>query len=37
MMNGSGRMNGGVGPCGGTGVPVSSGMQRGNRWQQVKP
>ena len=27
----------GSGPCGGTGVPVGTGMQRGGRWQQVNP
>ena len=27
----------GVGPCGGTGIPVGSGMQRGGRWQQPNP
>jgi hypothetical protein len=37
MMNGAGMMNYGAGPCDGTGIPVGSGMQRGNRWQQVKP
>jgi hypothetical protein len=37
MMNGSGMMNSGVGPCGGIGIPVGSGMQRGGRWQQVNP
>jgi len=26
-----------VGPCGGTGIPVGTGMHRGGRWQQVNP
>jgi hypothetical protein len=36
---GQGMMRGGtgVGPCGGTGNPVGTGMQRGGRWQQVNP
>jgi hypothetical protein len=36
---GQGMMRGGagVGPCGGTGIPVGTGMQRGGRWQQVNP
>ena len=41
---GFGMMNRGVhgmglgnGPCGGTGVPVGSGMRGGFRWQQVNP
>jgi hypothetical protein len=37
MGMGAGMMNGGTGPCNGTGIPVSSGMQRGNRWQQANP
>lgn len=32
MRNGTG-----AGSCGGTGIPVGSGMQRGGRWQQVNP
>jgi hypothetical protein len=36
-VHGMGMMNGGVGSCDGTGTPVDSGMQRGNRWQQVNP
>jgi hypothetical protein len=36
---GQGMMRGGtgVGPCGGTVIPVGNGMQRGGRWQQVNP
>lgn len=36
---GQGMMRGGTGtsPCGGTGVPIGTGMQRGGRWQQVNP
>jgi hypothetical protein len=34
---GAGMMNRGTGPCGGTGVPIGTGLQRGNRWQQVNP
>jgi hypothetical protein len=36
---GSGTQRGGfgMGQCGGTGNPVGTGMQRGGRWQQVKP
>jgi hypothetical protein len=34
---GGGMMNGGNGPCNGTGIPVGSMMQRGGRWQQVNP
>jgi hypothetical protein len=34
MMYGAGR---GVGPCGGTGNPIGTGMQRGGHWQQVNP
>ena len=36
---GPGMMRGGTGagPCGGTGNPVGTGMQRGGRWQQVNP
>lgn len=36
---GQGMMRGGtgVGPCGGTGNPVGTGMQRGGHWQQVNP
>ena len=36
---GQGMLRGGsgVGPCGGTGNPVGTGMQRGGRWQQVNP
>jgi hypothetical protein len=36
---GQGMMQGGtgVGPCGGTGTPLGTGMQRGGRWQQVNP
>jgi hypothetical protein len=38
MMNRGARgMGAGTGPCGGTGVPVGSGVQRGNRWQQTNP
>jgi hypothetical protein len=37
MGMGAGFMNRGSGPCGGTGIPVGSGSQRGNRWQQVNP
>jgi hypothetical protein len=38
MMNRGARSTGtGYGPCGGTGIPVGSGMQRGYRWQQVNP
>ena len=38
-MGQGGMMRGGTGagPCGGTGIPVGSGMQRGGRWQQVNP
>jgi hypothetical protein len=36
-VHGMGMMNGVVGSCDGTGTPVDSGMQRGNRWQQVNP
>ena len=31
------RNGSGAGPCGGTGVSVGSGMQRGGRWQQPNP
>ena len=34
---GGGMLNGGTGPCGGTGVPLGSMMQRGGRWQQSNP
>ncbi len=35
---GARMMNGGTGPCGGTGIPVGgSMMQRGGRGQQLKP
>jgi hypothetical protein len=36
---GSGTQRGGfgMGQCGGTGIPVGTGMQRGGRWQQVNP
>ena len=36
---GQGMMRGGTGagPCGGTGIPVGTGMQRGGHWQQVNP
>lgn len=36
---GQGMMRGGtgVGPCGGTGIPVGTGMHRGGHWQQVNP
>lgn len=36
---GQGMMRGGTGAgaCGGTGIPVGTGMQRGGRWQQVNP
>ena len=36
---GQGMRRGGTGdgPCGGTGIPVGTGMQRGGRWQQVNP
>ena len=36
---GSGIRRGGfgMGQCGGTGIPVGTGMQRGGRWQQVNP
>jgi hypothetical protein len=36
---GQGMMRGGTGtaPCGGTGTPVGTGMQRGGRWQQANP
>jgi hypothetical protein len=36
---GQGMMRGGTGagPCGGTGIPVGTGMQRGGRWQQANP
>jgi hypothetical protein len=36
---GQGMMRGGTGagPCGGTGIPVGMGMQRGGRWQQANP
>ena len=27
----------GAGPCGGTGIPVGTGMQRGGHWPQVNP
>jgi hypothetical protein len=39
MGRGTGMMLGsaGSGPCGGTGVPVGSGMHRGGNWQQVNP
>jgi hypothetical protein len=36
---GQGMMRGGTGAgsCGGTGIPVGTGMQRGGRWQQANP
>ncbi len=35
---GYGMMNGGTGPCGGTGNPIGGGMvRRGGRWQQTQP
>ena len=36
---GHGMMMGGtgIGPCGGTGIPVGNGVHRGGRWQQVGP
>ncbi len=36
---GQGMMRGrtGAGPCGTTGIPFGTGMQRGGRWQQVHP
>jgi hypothetical protein len=36
---GNGMMRGGtgVGPCGGTGIPVGAGMHQGGRWQQGNP
>jgi len=36
---GYGMMRGGTGAgsCGGTGIPVGTGMHRGGRWQQVNP
>ena len=34
---GMGRGGTDAGPCGGTGIPVGTGMQRGGRWQQVNP
>jgi hypothetical protein len=38
MGAGKGNLTGtGLGPCGGTGNPVGTGMQRGGRWQQVNP
>jgi hypothetical protein len=37
MMGGAGAAGTGVGLCGGTGIPVGNGMQRGGRWQQVNP
>jgi len=37
MGQGMMRSGTGVGPCGGTGNPVGTGMQRGGRWQQVNP
>ena len=37
MMRGAAGTGTGVGPCGGTGNPVGTGMQRGGRWQQVNP
>jgi amino acid transporter len=34
-----GMMRGGTsaGPCGGTGIPVGTGMHRGGQWQRVNP
>ena len=37
MGQGMRRGGTGAGPCGGTGIPVGTGMQRGGRWQQVNP
>ncbi len=37
MMRGAAGTGTGAGPCGGTGIPVGTGMQRGGRWQQVNP
>jgi len=37
MMRGAAGTGTGVGPCGGTGNPVGTGMMRGGRWQQVNP
>jgi hypothetical protein len=36
---GQGMMRGGAGAgsCGGTGIPVGTGMHRGGRWQQANP
>jgi hypothetical protein len=36
---GNGMMRGasGTGPCGGTGIPMGMGMQRGGHWQQGNP
>jgi hypothetical protein len=36
MMRGGGTGTG-IGHCGGTGIPVDTGMHRGGRWQQVNP
>jgi hypothetical protein len=37
MMGNTAGSGSGVGPCGGTGTPVGTGMQRGGRWGQVNP
>lgn len=37
MGQGMRRGSVGAGPCGGTGIPVGTGMHRGGRWQQVNP
>lgn len=37
MRQGMRRGGTGAGPCGGTGIPVGTGMHRGGNWQQVIP
>ncbi len=37
MGQGMRRGGTGAGPCGGTGIPLGTGMQRGGHWQQVNP
>jgi hypothetical protein len=37
MLFGSAGLGAGIGPCGGSGVPVGTGMHPGKPWQQVNP
>jgi hypothetical protein len=37
MAQGMRRGGTGTGPCGGTGIPVGTGMHRGGHWQKVNP